>query len=179
MFGLSLPDVATGVLALFASCIVAGSHPLDTWQVRHSGTNGLRSVIFADGQFVSVGERGVILTSRSGETWTRQDSGNSASLYGISHGNGRFLAVGTSGTIVSWVDGTNWTVETSGITSNLASVCYGNGRFVAGPLARYGFVLTSADARNWSSQAAGGYWIIVHLCLETGSSWRPALPASS
>jgi hypothetical protein len=72
-----------------------------TWTRRTWQGNSLSSVTYGDGLFVAVGERGIILASPDGVSWTLRNSGTSRDIYGVIYGNGLFVAVGTGGTILT------------------------------------------------------------------------------
>lgn len=56
-------------LALMASS-VSNANPLDTWQVRSSGTpRRLNDVAYGNGTFVAVGEEGTIRRSAGSSWW--------------------------------------------------------------------------------------------------------------
>jgi hypothetical protein len=77
-------------------------------------------VAFGAGNFVVVGQSGVILTSSNGTNWTKRTSGTSQSLYRIGYGAARFTAVGNAGvTLSSTNGGTNWVQEFPGATNVL------------------------------------------------------------
>lgn len=103
-----------------------------TWQAQPlpTGTH-LTAVAFGGGQFVAVGEDGLVMTSLDGEHWTRQDTGTNAFLADIASDGTRFVAVGEKGTILTSENGVAWKAATSGVSVRLASVTYGAGHFVA------------------------------------------------
>ena len=76
------------------------------WNRFNSGTptstssQGLQHVVYADGQFVAVGELGAIATSSDGATWKPRISKTSNDLSGVAYGNGTFVVVGFAGTIL-------------------------------------------------------------------------------
>jgi phage terminase large subunit-like protein len=122
-----------------------------TWTVRNLG-NPLYGVAYGDGLFVAVGDRGAILTSPDGVTWTPRTSGTDDSLYGVTYRDGLFVAVGVGGTILTSPDGATWTRRTSGTRNWLTGVTYGNGTFVA--VGFGGIILTSPDGVTWTVQAS-------------------------
>jgi hypothetical protein len=63
-------------------------------------SNYLNSVTYGNGQFVAVGNDGMILNSTDGTTWTRINSENMNSLFSVTYGNKEFVAVGDKGTIL-------------------------------------------------------------------------------
>src|SRR5262245_26918607 len=91
---------------LNVSVIAVVADPLDVWHARQSPTAevSLRSVAFANGLFVAVGDSGTILTSPDGVNWTQQQSGTLDDLRGIANGNGLFVAIGGAPTILTSPD---------------------------------------------------------------------------
>jgi hypothetical protein len=69
-----------------------------------TGTTGsqliLRGVASGGGEFVAVGDGGVILASFDGTNWTSNPSGASVILRAVAYGKGNFVAVGDQGTIL-------------------------------------------------------------------------------
>ncbi len=81
-------------------CLLRLSADAATWADQSSGvTNFLRSVAYAGGTFVAVGERGTLVTSTDGLSWVEHNPCYH-DLFGVSSGNGRFVAVGAAGTIL-------------------------------------------------------------------------------
>jgi len=65
--------------------------------------------------FVAVGNWGEIVTSQDGVNWTRQTSGTSNHLLGVTaNKNGQFAVVGSSGLILTSTCGVTWTLQSSG-----------------------------------------------------------------
>lgn len=96
-------------------------------------TAGLRGIAHAaltstvDGTFsvtnvyVAVGERGTLLTSNDGATWTARTPLGNANLNAVIYG-GQFVAVGDGGAIYTSPDGVTWTARASGTTRNLTAL---------------------------------------------------------
>jgi len=60
------------------------------WKQQHTAdTNSLFSVVYANSQFVAVGEKSAILTSKDGVTWKGNNSLDSNTLYSVAYGNGQ------------------------------------------------------------------------------------------
>lgn len=136
------------------------------WTIVNLDTNyHLASVIYGNGQFVTVGTFGTILTSTNGTMWTKRNSDKSRYLYCVTNSNSlsdsnltRFVAVGEIETIMTSPDGTTWTILNSGITSgDLSSVTYGilpsvrTGLFVT--VTMQGEILISPDGITWTSNS--------------------------
>jgi photosystem II stability/assembly factor-like uncharacterized protein len=130
-----------------------------------------RAVIRERGLFVAVGgsyfdERGVIVTSANGITWTRRSSGIKQNLYSVTFGNGAFVAVGDAGAIYKSTDGVAWKAQRSGTDILLASVTAGNNMFVAG--GESGALLTSTNGVNWVSGNIGTPIYVGKLTFRNG-----------
>ena len=79
----------------------------------------LRSVIYANSTFMTVGYWDeIILSSSDGITWDNKRSGT-GNLRGVAYGNNKFVVVGLSGHISTSSDGTSWDNRTSGTTAGL------------------------------------------------------------
>ncbi|MBI4595493.1 MAG: hypothetical protein HY730_03840, partial [Candidatus Tectomicrobia bacterium] len=115
--------------------------------------NSLFGITYGDGAFVAVGDRGAIITSSDGITWTAGSSGTSNGLRGITYGKGTFVAVGDRGATLTSADGITWTARASGTLNWLYGITYGNGTFVA--VGEGGAILTSVDSMTWSVRSSG------------------------
>lgn len=51
-------------------------------------------ITYAGGQFVTVGDSGIIATSPDGLVWTKRDSGAEGTLWTVAYGNGVYVALG-------------------------------------------------------------------------------------
>ncbi|NPV71707.1 MAG: hypothetical protein HPY55_13865 [Firmicutes bacterium] len=111
-------------------------------------TMSLKDVVYGDGRFVAVGNRGTILTSTDGLRWTLRGSGVEYQLEAVAYGNGMFVAVGEAGTVLTSRDGIEWTSRIEGTRRGLSGVAYGGGRFVA--VGQSGRVVVSVDGVTWS-----------------------------
>jgi hypothetical protein len=132
------------------------------WQAVASPTSEkLEAVCFAQGQFLAVGEKGVILRSADGATWTSQTTSVSDHLMSVGYGGSCYLAVGVSpnqSPIYRSTDGSTWTPVQSlpDKTATLLDVAYlsfGGGAptyFVGGNASSYPAVWKSADGASWS-----------------------------
>ena len=114
------------VLGLLLLTELGRADPFDTWSQQRldeppsnlpASINDLNSITYANGQFVTVGESGIILPSPDGISWTQRRSGTTNRLSGIAFGKGKFVAVGsfslhfddkTGGTILTSADGVDW-----------------------------------------------------------------------
>lgn len=141
---------------LWNTVAIIAAGPLDIWHWRNPEPTGARlhAVTFGAGQYVAVGETGVIMTSVDTRNWTAVSIPVGATLRGIAYGANRFVAVGDSGTIISSVDGWNWQYEEVPSFVHLNSIAWGNDLFVAVGIA--GGILTSPDGHDWTVQSIGG-----------------------
>lgn len=140
-------------LLLFVSSVVAQ----DTWTVRSPAPTGNRvgSFAYGNGLLVGVGERGDIVTSPDGVTWTERESGTTTDYFSrVVYGAGRFVAVGSS-TIATSADGITWTLQSA--PTPLYDLAFGNGIYVAiaAPASDGGNrrFLTSTDGTTWTLRA--------------------------
>ncbi|MBI5693263.1 MAG: hypothetical protein HZC55_24560 [Verrucomicrobia bacterium] len=147
-----MPTKIAGLLTchLTALILVFGSslHAQESWTPATSPTTqNLWSVCCGAGQFVAVGEGGMILTSPDGLQWTKRVSGNTLWLVGVAYGNGLFVVVGDQGTILTSPDGIAWTTRRTGGT-RINAVAYGNGFFLA--IDEGGGSWNSPDGTAWT-----------------------------
>jgi|WetSurMetagenome_2_1015567.scaffolds.fasta_scaffold02224_8 hypothetical protein len=129
-------------------------------EVRLDTTVALCSVAYGDSLFVAVGyvrgitDRGVILTSEDGLTWTRATLlGSFITLSSVTFGGGRFAAVGSRGTILTSSDGAAWTAQNSQTTDNLPCAAWVKDRFIA--MGSNGVMVTSPDGETWTAGTMG------------------------
>jgi len=101
-------------------------------------------------QFVAVGDRGVLLSSPDGVTWSAQNSGTQKLLTGVAYARGRFVAVGDLGTVLTSPDGITWTPQVSGVRNFLYRVTGWEGGYAA--VGDSGVILRSANGTAWTSQ---------------------------
>ncbi len=113
----------------------------------------LNSVTQAEVHYVAVGDRGTILTSPDGCSWTPQLSGTSQTLYVVTWLGTQFVAVGERGTILTSPDGCSWTAQTSGTLCRLLGVASSDSQIVV--VGNRGTILTSPDGRTWIKRPSG------------------------
>jgi hypothetical protein len=123
------------------------------WTIQPTvGTNDLDGMLYANGNFLAVGDAGAIPASIA---WLPRNSGTTQNLSGASYGNGMYVAVGQN-TILSSSNGIGWT--TGFASNNLAftGVAFGTNLFASvGSSANVGTILTSSNGLNWASQNIG------------------------
>jgi hypothetical protein len=125
-------------------------------------TVNLRSVAYAGGLWAAVGterrpeggNRGVLITSPDGQTWTRNQTvseqlqnGNSY-FSGIAFGGDRWIAVTWDGIYFTSNDGLDWTARISGL-SDTSGIAYGGGQWVM--WSDWGNYRTSSNGLSWDS----------------------------
>ena len=131
----------------------------------------LSGVTYGNGIFVTVGDKGTILTSSNGTTWTERTSGTSEQLYAVTYGDGLFVTVGENATILTSSDGTTWT-ERDGLRSKwaipkyLKGVTYRKKLFVA--VGRNGLILNSPDGTTWKERKSGTGYNLVGITYANG-----------
>ena len=137
-----------------------------TWTAHPSGTYlPLRGVRYLNGQFIAVGDYGVIRSSLDGTTWKPMTIDIYMDFAGVAYGNGRYVAVGNYlsnpdnsssklNLAVTSTDGMNFilgeTNKSYASASDFRDVAFENGLFVA--LGANANVQTSVDGKDWSSR---------------------------
>jgi hypothetical protein len=144
----------------------ASDPALTVTSVEAGTTEDLRAVVASPSLVVAVGERGVILTSPDGRTWTRRKvSESTLNLHfaAVAWDGRRFVAVGEDyrggrrvGVIFSSESGDRWTLQrvVEGSDTGLKGVATGGGVWVAG--GGSGTVLRSEDGLSWGPVAVPG-----------------------
>ena len=69
----------------------------------------LNNIIYADNQWIAIGDAGTIITSTNGINWTNQTSNTTETLQGITYALGAYTVTGTNNTILTSIDGIEWT----------------------------------------------------------------------
>ncbi|GHV86834.1 hypothetical protein AGMMS50255_1300 [Spirochaetia bacterium] len=131
-----------------------------TWSALGFPDFSIKSIVYGDGKFVAVGNRGKIVTSINGSTWTLVkddifDDGYT-SLDSVVYGNGKFVAVGKNGTATS-TNGSTWTLTADNKFSafnSIKGIAYGNSQYVvAGQFLDY--LAVSPDGSDWALETNG------------------------
>lgn len=111
-------------------------------------------IVFNNGKYVAIGNKGVIKTSTNPLYWNKVDTGVSADLYDITYGD-KYIVVGASGTILTSNDGGNWEQQDYQTYSNLNSVAWSGKTYVV--VGKNGTVLTSNDGVSWQKVEISSY----------------------
>jgi hypothetical protein len=114
------------------------------------GATGRQAILFAEGQFVLVGESGNNFTSKDGETWTPRNGYNYAPSV-LAYGNGRYLAFG-SGVTVSDDSAVTWKRYPEQEKS-INALGFSGDRFIA--VGTFGAITTSPDGFSWTDRISG------------------------
>jgi photosystem II stability/assembly factor-like uncharacterized protein len=110
----------------------------------------LNDLITNKKNILTVGNKGTILSSVDGESWIKENSTLTSSLYsGLATISGKYLIVGDKGAILSSGDGgKKWTQESSQTNLNLYSIAEKNNILVA--VGAGGTILRSGDGgKSW------------------------------
>lgn len=121
----------------------------------------LYSIGDVGGTLVAVGDRGTIVSSPDGTSWTLEPSPTTNPLASIASGPTRGVIVGSGGTILHSEDGHTWFPAEAVTMSSIVDVCYGDGMFLAAT--ERGPFLMSNDGRNWRSQSVGGGFLFLSV----------------
>src|ERR1700722_6127616 len=91
------------VVVLLSLFVGASADPIDQWTWRFPMATGqnMYAVTYGNGQFVAVGDNGLIVTSTDGYNWTIQNPGNASALVGVAYADGEYAAVGGNTILIS------------------------------------------------------------------------------
>lgn len=118
-----------------------------------------RGVVFANGYFLSVGDKGKVYKSSDGKNWYSKKSGLSLSdhMFGVAYGNNYYVAALRDGRVArihkdDLSAGKNWSIVYNlNDTEDMAGAAFGNGTFVV--LGQYGTVLSSTNnGGSWTKK---------------------------
>ncbi len=116
------------------------------WRFPQPTSLELHDIVYGDGQFVAVGDRGTVLTSNDGIKWSAISLGEE-DLHAVAYGDGEFVAVGRGVVMIS-PDAVDWTPHTVTDQPLLYDIEFANGLWVA--VGNGGYILSSPDAVNWT-----------------------------
>jgi hypothetical protein len=129
-------------------------------------TDDIWCVTYGRGTFAAVTNRGNLLTSTDGLTWSRQTIDPGVWLVSIAYGDGMWVVVGDKGTVLFSSDLKAWSNANSSTTNKLNGVLWngpapnGTGLVPEQLLALWvavgeaGTIITSPNAINWTLQPA-------------------------
>lgn len=126
----------------------------------------LNSITYFDRNYITVGNKGEVLTSSDILSWNPA-SFTTKQLWYVTHTQNAALIVGEGGAIAYSTDGTTWQTETSGTSMNLYAVAYGNSEYVA--VGHGGTVLTSPDAQHWTQSPSHIQSALVSVAFGNGA----------
>jgi hypothetical protein len=132
----------------------------------------LRAIAWGAGNFVAVGDDGLVFVSADGIAWHQVDVGTTEGLYRVAFGNGRFVATGTHGTILTSTNGSNWQNRSIVYSGVLTSVAYHAGKWIVPTIEH---TWTSSDATTWTDNA-NNLTASLYTLISAGTS--PVLLAS-
>ncbi len=127
---------------------------ISEWSMVYPGSFWLENVAFANGLFMTIGNRGAIFISNDGVNWTQKQSRIDNDLSGITYGKGMYVVTAWDGTIYTSSNLEEW-VEHIPVSDSewLSNVVYGNGKFVA-----VGSTIKSSDdGIKWVDENAANY----------------------
>ena len=134
-------------LMLTAASLAADEFSRWTWRVPSPPSILFRKVIFAQDQFVAVGEAGAIMTSTNGTRWFLEETVTTNRLQNVLCSD-RFVASGNYGTVVVSPEARHWQLATFPSNNLIAALAYGNDVYVA--LDHTGYFFRSTNALAWT-----------------------------
>ena len=114
-------------------------------------TGALLDVIYHDGQYVAVGEGGIVYTSPDGETWTSQSSDTTEDLSSVVWGDDEYVALG-SGVVTVSVDGEAWAAIAFPGEEETGDIIWTGDRYLASAGQT---IYSSADGVTWTPVTIG------------------------
>lgn len=102
------------------------------WDQRDSKlSENLMNVCFGLGQFIAVGQKGVLSTSLDGVEWTPRTVPHTGFIWDVCAGGKYLVAAAQWGRVLTSENGIDWTRHETGLDWHLTDVAFGNGTFVA------------------------------------------------
>jgi hypothetical protein len=125
---------------------------------------------------VLVGQRGTVLTSPDGVTWTLRARITHQLLRDVAWSGSLFVAVGDSGTVITSSDGVTWTPRATQVPYDLSAIACADGLCVV-PADWGSAVLTSSDGVAWTTRTVAndpntGLNSVVRVPAGTGRTAR-------
>lgn len=116
--------------------------------------------------WVAVGDRGVILYSADGNTWTAGTSNTAQPLRGVSSdASGQWVAAGSRGTISASTNAQDWTATVSGNSDQLWSAAFSGGQWIV--TGNNGRIVTSPNGTDWTSVNSGYSFTLLDLAYNS------------
>jgi len=113
--------------------------------------NSLTDIIWNGNEFLSVGQRGTIMTSGNGQSWSVTRSASTESLQGAAWSGTQYVIVGLQGTLLTRpANSPDWTSRDPGTQKDLFGITWTGSQFVA---IGDEIVITSADGISWITHA--------------------------
>lgn len=132
---------------------IATSIDATNWTVHSTEANApVWALAYGGGQYIAVGDRGVILSSADATNWTRRST-TGFSLQSVAPAAHGFVAVGSAGTAMFSDDGVDWIEFKTATTNNLRDVTQAAGRYVA--VGEKGTILSGNEMTNLIARASG------------------------
>ncbi|MEW5796003.1 MAG: hypothetical protein AB1772_06540 [Candidatus Zixiibacteriota bacterium] len=134
--------------------VLAGSSADDV-EIVTSGA-GITGAVWTGSKFVAVTDRGTVMQSADGITWSERHSRASVSFDRLAYGEGVYAALGGLGApteIYQSTDGTNWSRVLEFQEVVLKDIVFGGGLFLA--CGQDGAVFVSDDGQAWGRQFVG------------------------
>ncbi len=129
------------------------SHALEQWMTLNPAPPNViySKVAFLNGQFVAVGDGGVICVSPDGKNWQLTPSVTLNALSSVAFGAGLYVAVG-AGVVLTSPDAITWTPVPTEQDVFLSDITYGGGKFLA---VGNGLAISSTDGVSWTAAPIG------------------------
>jgi len=184
-------------LLLFATLVLVanlGAQPSCEpwiWSNPHPQGNSLNGLVQSAQEFVAVGNRGMVLTSPGGRSWTIRESGVVCNLEETATNGETVVVVGENGCALVKLDGQIFVRTTFPTEDNLVGVVWAGARFLA--VGAQGGIYESKDGVGWHQVAAidarlsditwhGSTGVVVSFdgvifVSDDGQSWSPVGPS--
>jgi len=153
MISWRLWPVAVGLWLSLNASVNVYADPLDNWTLRRTNSaETLLEITYANGTFVAVGYKGVILTSPDGKEWTQRNSGVSNDLRRIKFCRDKFYALTGGDIALTSKDGVIWSATNTVVAGwgSLTTILWTNDLFVAAVSAQS--IRTSTDCVTWTTR---------------------------
>ena len=91
---------------------------------QYSGTlETLHGIVYAQNEYVAVGNGGAIISSNKGRIWNLKTSNTNRNLRDVLYDGDRFIAVGDNGTIVTSTDKNFWFPFSDNLPAGTTAAC--------------------------------------------------------